>query len=93
LREAAEQLFGLQALDDYNEERRKETPADGDETDERSFEEKQRGPALSTVRDDDEARSIADTPHLTGDPEFDAIELAETDPSRLPLRERMRGFG
>ena len=35
-----------------------------------------------TVKTDDEARRLADTPHLTGDPEFDAIELAETDPSR-----------
>lgn len=37
------------------------------------------------VRTDDEARSIADTPHLTGDPEWDAIELEMTDPNRPPL--------
>jgi len=38
------------------------------------------------ARTDTEAASIADTPHLTGDPEWDAIELAETDPMKEPLR-------
>lgn len=33
----------------------------------------------------EEARELADTPHLTGDPEWDAIELAETDPSKPPI--------
>jgi hypothetical protein len=28
--------------------------------------------------DDEESRNIADTPYLTGDPEWDAIELQET---------------
>lgn len=27
----------------------------------------------------------ADRPHLTGDPEWDALELAETDPTKPPL--------
>lgn len=31
-------------------------------------------------------KEIADTPHLTGDPEWDELELAETDPSREPLK-------
>jgi len=34
------------------------------------------------VRTGEEARALADTPHLTGDPEFDAIELAATAPDR-----------
>jgi hypothetical protein len=45
------------------------------------------------TRTDDEARSIADRPHLTGDPEWDAIELAATDPSAPPVNPKdwMRG--
>jgi hypothetical protein len=41
-------------------------------------------------REDGEAAAIADTPHLTGDPEWDAVELAETDPTREPLPESWR---
>jgi len=36
------------------------------------------------IADDAAAADIADTPRLTGDPEWDAIELAETDPDREP---------
>ncbi len=44
------------------------------------------------VRTDEEARSIADKPHLTGDPEWDAIELEMTDPNRPLLSDDwMRG--
>jgi hypothetical protein len=32
-----------------------------------------------------EAEAIADKPHLTGDPEWDAIELEETDPNKKLL--------
>jgi hypothetical protein len=32
-----------------------------------------------------EAESVADKPQLTGDPEWDAVELAETDPMREPF--------
>lgn len=32
-----------------------------------------------------EAEAIADKPRLTGDPEWDAVELEETDPNREPL--------
>lgn len=39
------------------------------------------------IRTDDEARALADTPHLTGDPEWDAIELAETSPDKPPLEQ------
>lgn len=43
-------------------------------------------PTEAVERNDDEARAFADTPHLTGDPEWDALELAETDPSKPPLQ-------
>lgn len=33
-----------------------------------------------------EAAAIADKPHLTGDPEWDAIEIAETDPTAEPVK-------
>jgi hypothetical protein len=42
------------------------------------------------VRTDEEARKLADTPLLTGNPEWDAIELAATDPSRPPIEQVMR---
>lgn len=96
LREAAEQLFGLQAIREYFDERAKNRRDDEDnaaDDDMRGWEEKMRAPPITKVRDDEEARRLADTPHLTGDPEWDAIELAETDPSRPPLSERMRGIG
>jgi len=40
-----------------------------------------------SVRTDEEARNIADTPMLTGDPEFDAMELAETAETKPLLSE------
>lgn len=43
-------------------------------------------PARASVRNDPASQRLADTPRLTGDPEWDAIELAETDPSKEPLR-------
>jgi len=43
-------------------------------------------PVRSSVLTDTKSQQLADTPHLTGDPEWDAIELAETDPSKEPLR-------
>lgn len=33
-----------------------------------------------------EEGGIADQPHLTGDPEWDAIEMEETDPTKPPLQ-------
>jgi hypothetical protein len=73
LREAAEQVFGMQALERITAERSKVRDPDDPEF---------------IDRNDDEARLIADTPHLTGDPEWDALELAETDPLRPTLAER-----
>ncbi len=40
------------------------------------------------VRTDEAARALADTPHLTGDAEWDAMELEATDPGLPPLKER-----
>ena len=81
LREAAEQVFEQQAFGQFMDKRaeRKRTPRfDFDE-----------GVTEAEVRTDEEARVLADTPHLTGDPEWDAIELAETDPRRPLLSERL----
>ena len=36
----------------------------------------------------DEAEAVADKPHLTGDPEWDAVELAETDAMREPFDDK-----
>ena len=33
----------------------------------------------------EEAQKIADVPRLTGDPEWDRVELEETDPNKPPL--------
>jgi len=38
-----------------------------------------------------EAEAIADKPHLTGDPEWDAVELEETNSNREPF-DRSRFF-
>ncbi len=38
------------------------------------------------VYDDETAREIADTPQLTGDPEWEAMELAETNPAKDPIK-------
>jgi hypothetical protein len=43
-------------------------------------------PVQATVRAGAEGSKVADTPHLTGDPEWDALELAETDPTKAPLK-------
>lgn len=39
----------------------------------------------------DEAEKIADKPHLTGNSEWDAVELAETDPMREPFDNEFLG--
>jgi uncharacterized membrane protein len=41
-------------------------------------------PKTEVKRDADAAR-LADSPHLTGDPEWDEVELAETAPDKPPL--------
>jgi len=73
-REVAEQLNGLAAIDMLRAER---VESEIEQT-----------KILSDprARTDENAASIADTPHLTGDPEWDAIELSETD----PMKERLR---
>lgn len=53
-----------------------------------SFERKMSGTAASPkteVKRDADAAKLADSPHLTGDPEWDEIELAETAPDKPPL--------
>ena len=77
LKEAAEQVFSLQAFSDF--------------MDARAEKEKEKPEEPFTTRTDEEARRLADTPHLTGDPEWDAVELAETNPDRPLLSERMGG--
>jgi hypothetical protein len=84
LREAAEQVFELRAFNQYIEDRAEKT-----ETKSTSWSDFDT--PVAEVRTDAAARAIADTPHLTGDPEWDAVELAETDPSRPLLSERMGG--
>lgn len=83
LREAAEQVFELQAYQNHMEKRAEHDPKNA------RFDED--NPEFET-RSDEAAQLIADTPHLTGDPEWDAIELAETDPSRPLLKDRLRGM-
>lgn len=41
-----------------------------------------------TVRTDEAAQKLADTPRLTGDPEWDAIELAATSLDRPLIKSR-----
>lgn len=43
------------------------------------------GPVQAKVVTGAKADAVADKPLLTGDPEWDEIELAETDPFREPL--------
>ena len=44
-------------------------------------------PVVKTVIGLD-AEKIADEPRLTGDPEWDAVELAETNPNKEPIDKR-----
>lgn len=39
----------------------------------------------------EEQAELADTPHLTGDPEWDAIEMAEVDPAGERLKVQRHG--
>lgn len=43
-------------------------------------------PSAVRTRTGAEAAEIADQPHLTGDPEWDAVEIAETDPTAEPVK-------
>jgi hypothetical protein len=69
VRDAVEQLNGLQALD--MERQKADT----------KIAKQQSGQPFETV-EGEEGASIADKPHLTGDPEWDAVELAETHPTK-----------
>lgn len=81
LRDAAEQVFAQDAFLKYLREQEPPEHAPYDEN----------APPIAEVRTDEAARLLADTPHLTGDPEWDAVELSETDPSRASLSERRYG--
>jgi len=70
-KEAIEDVLKVQAYENWIEEKHAE---------ERGL--KTKPPA---VYSDEEARKLADTPHLTGDPEWDEIELAETSPHKAPI--------
>lgn len=76
LREALSQVLSLDALAQRREEVRKRLMKGRRMMD---LDEPGEG---GEVKRDSEAAKLADTPHLTGDPEWDAIELAETDPSK-----------
>lgn len=85
VREAMELIHGATALDEVIADRLREK--------EKTQTKMRLGDTEVTVRRDDEARKLADTPHLTGDPEWDAIELAATDPSRPPIEKVLRRNG
>ena len=84
-REALEHINGMIAIDQIMAERVKErTQYDV----ERAHFEKHGldlPPKIETKMGK-EAQAVADAPHLTGDPEWDALELAETDPTKPPLQ-------
>lgn len=84
LREAAEQVFAQNAVREYLREKQERIESHS-HVDPYDFSSQ---PEVKTAKGE-KARKLADRPHLTGDPEFDAIELAETDPTRAPLSERL----
>ena len=81
LREAAEQVFEQTAFTTFMRNRVDKKAPVWRDIDEGA------APEVETVTGKD-AERIADVPHLTGDPEWDAVELAETDPTRPLLSER-----
>ena len=91
-REALEQVNGVRAIEKLAEEASKENPEHPDF--QRDLEEGQQRDTVTFDGDIGQSRakvgtgskSIADTPHLTGDPEWDALELAETEVGREDLR-------
>lgn len=76
--DALEQIYARQALDEAVAKRIEDARKKQEE-----------GETESNIRTDDKARAIADAPMLTGDPEFDAVELAETAEDREPLKVQM----
>lgn len=94
MREALEQIHGVAAIEHVIAERTSKNrqqyprqPSADDFDDLRAELNRASQPEMHT-RTDEEARSIADKPNLTGDPEWDALELAETDPGKEPLQVR-----
>lgn len=74
-REAAEQVFAATAYEDYLREQ-KQQALYNDVSD----------APKTVVKTDEEAKQIADTPHLTDWDEWNELELAETDPNKPPLK-------
>lgn len=83
-REALEQVLAIYSL----ERRRSEAQEKRMEALNRRSSAGIEGPT-ATILPKERAIELADTPHLTGDPEFDAVELAETAPGKkLNMRVR-----
>lgn len=78
--EAIGQVHALSAWAELQEEQRERAKHLRDMMDDKPVQ------VQATVLRGADAEKIADVPHLTGDPEWDAMELAETDPSK-PLLE------
>jgi hypothetical protein len=84
-REAIEHVFGLAAVEQIVYEASKPTERrTQSEADWAEHMQDLREPEVEVV-EGEEAAPLADKPHLTGDPEWDALELAETDPGKTPL--------
>jgi hypothetical protein len=93
MREALEQVYGLDALERVRSKNRpQQTPRrDVREAPAQVTMDGETLPAPVSggrfrVNNTEEGRAFADAPHLTGDAEWDALELSETDPSKPPLR-------
>lgn len=91
-REALEQVYGVYAIEQLVEERRAEKTKKGDKEDYEtpSYERRDlsKPEKRQITRTDAEAKKKADTPHLTNGawPEWDELELSETDPNKPPLK-------
>lgn len=86
-REALEQIYGVGAFESFVRELRENVSQsqDAPHTDNRSWDEKRMADPHKVVKRDEEAKKVADKPILTGDPEWDAMELAETADDKEPL--------
>lgn len=90
-REALEQVYGLVALENLQRGTRPTSTSNADQTqkflagDTADILDDRAVTVDATTRTGAEAQAIADKPHLTGDPEWDALELAETDPTKPAL--------
>ena len=75
--EVMEQLFLRMAYEEFREDYAKRTEAQEETTIVNS--------GGGKVLRDEDAKKLADTPQITGDPWFDAMERSETDASKPPL--------